>query len=252
MYFAPTGGLLALTAFISITTYLEKMSNKAESHCKLNLSLITVNILISMITVIVCAIQIFFLSSQYAEICSHISIVERLSWRKLAYNSNTFKWIFMRKVIVTVLAYFWPIPFSWCLWSRLVLFASNITLKAFVLMILIQALFYIELLDYMLKCFIDAIATNSVNVSAVKAITVHDSTVQQLKIEIAHYKLVHFHLWCISQKINKLFGWIIVVIVLQYFVFVICNVSWAFKMIYLKGFLTEFIRKLISVETRSC
>lgn len=70
-------------------------------------------------------------------------------------------------------------------------------------------------------------------------------TAQYITEEISQYKHVHFHLWEISEKINQLFGWIIVAIVLQYFAFAIFNVFWAFKMVYLEGASFELFRKMI-------
>lgn len=241
VHYIPTGGLVALAITTSISTYLYKFSTDPNIHTELKLTLILINTLSPMLTVVVCAVQTVFVSPYFAGICSHISIIESLSWRKCSFHSQAFKRRFMRKFSIFAFAFMMPILFSMFFNIKIIPFAGTSMLKALLLLISIQAFFYIDLLDHMLKCFvrhIDAQAANTDDAS---------HTAQQLKDEISQYKHMHFHLWEISAKINKLFGWVIVAIVLQYFAFAIFYVFWAFKMVYLEGYTSEFFRKTTSV-----
>lgn len=239
VHYIPTGVLVVLAITTSISTYLYKFSTDPDVHSELNLTLILINTLTPMLTIVVCAIQMVFLSPYFAEICSQISIIERLSWQKCSFDSKAFKRHFMQKISITAFAYMLPIVVSMFFSIKIIPFFYSSILKALLLLVLIQAFFYIDLLDHMLKCFVRHIDVQAAN-------TEMDSrTAQYITEEISQYKHVHFHLWEISEKINQLFGWIIVAIVLQYFAFAIFNVFWAFKMVYLEGASFELFRKMI-------
>lgn len=245
--YIPSVGFVAVSAMLAVIAYVYRNSDNPNSNCRLNLGIIFTKVTVAMITVITCATRSIFRSEDFAEIWSHIGAIERLAWRQLTYDSKEFKRFFLRKCVLTVLVFMFPRPFSFCFRDRLLLLFSLDAIKAFVLLILIQPLFYIDLLDYMLKCFvrhIDAQATNAVMIATVEAITIHDLTLHQLKICIGQYKQVHLHLWSISQKINQLFGWIIVVVLMQYFVSAISNMAWVFKLLFVKTSMTESTRKL--------
>lgn len=244
--YIPIGGLVAFSVILSISVYIYQILHDSNVHTQMNIWFMFFTLLTPTITVIMCATQMIYQLPHFGEICSLLCAVERLTWQKFSFDSKTFKRQFLLKISLMSFAYIMPILFTVCFNQWLISYFGVLTLKAIVLLMLIQAFFYVELLDHMLKCLnrhIDGQVTNTAMAATLQTITAPNPTADQLKIKLVQFKLVHFHLWSISQKINELFGWIIVAIVLQNFAYAIFNVAWTFAMIYLNGFLTDILRK---------
>lgn len=241
-HYIPSGLLIFVSIF---TTYSITVSNLwFIQDSRMNLMLYFIYYLSPMLTVLVCAIQIVFLSSYFAEICSQISIIECVSWRKNSCNSMVFSCHFLRRVFIIIAAFVVPELHKLGTiggmhpWTHYSIAASYATLKAFIFLALLQPLLYIDVLDYMLQCFIRHVElrASTVTTATIRTINFRSPTAKQLAAEISHFKRWHFVLWEISENINQLFGWTIVVIFLHNSMFVIWNLilSWllAFEYIY--------------------
>lgn len=234
VHYIPTGVLIFVTVF---TTYNTAFSNLLFiQDSRMNLMLYFIYYLSPMLTVLVCAIQIWFLSSYFAEICSRISIIESVSWRKITCNSTVFNRHFLRRVFIILAALVVPELHKLCTfgevhsWKHYSIAASYATLKAIIFLALLQPLLYIDVLDYMLQSFIRHVKMRAATETTahLKTIIFRRPAAKQLAAEISHFKRWHFVLWEISEKINHLFGWTIVVIFLHNSMFVIWNLilSW--------------------------
>lgn len=242
VHYIPTGVLI----FVSVsTTYSITVSNLSFiQDSRMNLMLYFIYYLSPMLTVLVCAIQIVFLSSYFADICSQINIIECVSWRRISCNSKVFSRRFSRRVFIIMAALVGPELHKLGTieemhsWTHYSIAASYVTLKAFIFLASLQPLLYIDVLDYMLQCFIRHVEMRAATetTATMKPINFRRPAAKQLTAEISHFKRWHFVLWEISEKINQLFGWTIVVIFLHNSVFVIWNLilSWllAFEYIY--------------------
>lgn len=234
--YIPLGLLAAITTIASISIIWDIVQVRGANGIGLAMgstqfAFALIDAFLPTITVIVFAIQIIFLSPQFGKICSLVSIVEHASTRKIDFDADAFKRRFIRKVLMIVLAFILPLSsmfYSYGSW-RIAHFGV-MGLKALVVLILIQALFYILLLDHMLECLIRHIQKQATAI--MEPTTINNSTTSQLKSHLMHFREVHIHLWSLSQRINEIFGWIIVIIVLQYFIWTTYNMFVAFRLIY--------------------
>lgn len=252
-YSIPTGVMVALTLIISASLLIDLIWY-FNTFSTLTIANNIFQMLIPTITVIVFAIQLVFLSPPFGEICSLIRIAEHTSMQRINFDSIAFKRQFIRKVSVIAFAFITPYLSVLCFSSRY-RFLGNMALKAIVLMIWIQAFFYIEVLDHMLKCFIRHIekkTTDTAMTTNVETIIADNSEAVQLKFQILQFQRVHFHLWSISQKINELFGSIIFIIVLQCFVWAVFIAFIIFQTFFWDGGSGFVLRSKLKCTHRKC
>lgn len=124
------------------------------------------------------------------------------------------------------------------------------TLRAIKFLMLLQAFFYIDLLDHTLQCLNEHLGRRvaaKTMVIATRTCTRTDTfrhPATKLREDIYLFKLLHFHFWEISEKINSLFGWTIVIIFLQQFFYATYNVYFAyFVMVQSSMDVVTFLRK---------
>lgn len=248
--YVPTGVLVLLTIITSINNCSGKNLPSYNPVDKSGLVVVFVNTLSQLVTVIVCVIQMVLLSPCFAEICSQISVIERLSWRKLTCNSKVFERRFMRHAYIVLVSFATPILFT--LYAKPLTFENFLVttglsiLRAIVFLALLQAFFYVDLLDHMLQSFVRHVDMRAKTASsaAVQTVNFRSPATKQLTAEIFHFKVLHFNLWEISESINDLFGWTIVVIFLQHFSYAIYNVHYAFTVMNVHPVdMKEFVRK---------
>lgn len=234
--YIPLGILAAFTSIASITIIWDVVQIRGANAIGLTMgstqfAFALIDAVLPTITVIVFAIQAIFLSPHLGKICSLVSIVEHASTRRIDFKADAFKRLFIQKVSLIAFAFMLPLSsmcYSFGSW-RIAHFGV-MGLKALVVLILIQALFYILLLDHMLKCLIRHIEKQAMAI--VEPTTINNSETNQLRNHLMHFREVHYHLWAISQRINKIFGLIIVIIVLQYFIWTTYNMFVAFRLIF--------------------
>lgn len=232
--YIPTAVLLAITVITSIATFAFRHVRDSVSEPSVNTIFINISTLI--MTVLICTIQMVYLSPFFAEICSQICIIERLSWRKFSFDLNAFRSHFMRRACVTLISFILPISIKVYLnpLSRddICVTTGLAILRALMFMALLQAFFYVDLLDHMLQCFVSHVSLRAATATTaiVQTVNFHSPAAKQLKAEILHFKLLHFNLWEISEKINHLFGWTIVAVFLQHFIYAVYNVYFGYSL----------------------
>lgn len=231
----PTGALIVFTVVTAIATCVCKFLNDPDN--KHGANTLFVNTLTLMVTTTLCAIQMVFLSPYFDEICSQISNIERLCWRKFSFDLNAFRRHFSQRAFITLASFILPVVIKLyakpMTWDNFFVTIGLATLRAFMFLILLQVYFYVDLLDHMLQCFAEHIETraSTASTATVQTVNFHSPAAKQLKAEILHFKLLHFNMWEISEMINHLFGWTIVIIFLQHFIYSIYNVYFAYFII---------------------
>lgn len=227
MRYIPTGSLIALSIITSVGTYIYLTINRPACKAYFMISYITA----PTITVLFCALQVFFLSPSFARISSQINTFERWSRKMFLIEPVAFRRNFCRRACFLLIASimpFWPWMFRGR--THMLLTSTIIALRAFVFLIYVHAFFYIEILDYLLQCFVRYVDVRSTTVGVrtnVKTICSPNRLAQKLKTEIYHWKLLHFKLWQIAKSINQLFGWTILAILLHNFLFTISYMYFA-------------------------
>lgn len=232
VHYIPTGVLFILTVSVSICTCVCKLIS--DPHITSSTTSLFINTLTLMITVLVCSIRMVFVLPYFSEICAQISIIDRLSWRKFSLDLDKFRRHFMRRVYITLITFILPVvvklygkPPSWDVY---VVAMGIATLRAIMFSILLHAFFYVDLLDHMLQSFVRHVdmRASTATTAAVQTISFRSPAAKQLTAEIFHFKLLHFNLWEVSEKVNHLFGWTIVIVFLQHFSYAIYNVYAAY------------------------
>lgn len=189
-----------------------------------------------MLSLVPCAIQMVYLWSYFAKIWTHIDIIERSWWREMSTVSTTLQRHFMRRVYVMIVLFLMKIAVSLCgrdinLTTIFITIGLH-TLRAVTMLFVLQAYFYIDLLDHLLQGFVKQVDSRATTVTAVSAWNLkclRTPVTYQLRAEIMHFKSIHFRLWTISEQINHLFGGVIIIIFLQYFAFSVYSVYVAYK-----------------------
>lgn len=237
--YIPTVTLFTITVATSITTCIYKYVQDLSVEWGHSTFFINTSTLI--FTVLVCVIQTAFLPRYFAAICWQLSIIERISWRTIRFDMIAFRRHFMRRVVITLISFAIPIVLKmylkpWTLSSFSVTIGLAI-LRALMFMILLQAFFYVDLLDHMLQCFVHHVSLRAATATTTVArtVTFRSPAAKQLKADILHFKVLHFNLWEISEKINNLFGWTIFMIFLQHLIYASYNVYMAYFLITHQG-----------------
>lgn len=253
--FIPTGMLAVFTIITSIVTCVSKfLGDPSFSSSTTSLFINTATLLTS---VSLCLIQMVFLSPYFAEISSQISKIERLSWRKFSFDMVPLRRHFIRCVYITLVSVILPVivklyekSFTW---DRYIVTTGLAILRAIEFSILLHAFFYVDLLDHMLQRFVRHVnmRASSATPVIVQTISFRSPAAKQLTAEIFHFKLLHYNLWDISEKINHLFGWVIVIIFLQHFTYVVYNVYAAYSTLSLQSLsVFNILRKSIGLVVR--
>lgn len=185
------------------------------------------------VTLLPCALHTVHHWRKFAQICSYISVIENLSWRRFACVSNDFQRRFMWKSSIILIMLFVKFLTSLYLMKKitgLIILATTVLniLRSLVFLYILHACFYIDLLNHMLQCFVRYLNSRSTNETMTYF---RDKTAHQLTAEMLRIKLIHLYLWKMSEKINHSFGWIICIAFFQYFVFVVYCVFNAFEML---------------------
>lgn len=228
LQYIPTGALIASSIIISVGTYIHLTIYRPTCKAHFMISYLSA----PAITVLFCAIQAIFLPQIFARTCSQISTFERWSRKKFLIEPEAFRRHFCRRACFLLIASimpFWPWMFRG--WNHLLMTSVIIALRAIVYMVFVHAFFYVEILDYLLQCFVRYVDVQATTVGLrtnVKIVRSPNCLAQQIKIEINHWKLLHFKLWQISKSINHLFGWTILAIFLHNFLFAINYMYFAF------------------------
>lgn len=206
LHYIPTAGLIGLVISIGSFVFFT-MSNQRPQFS----IFVLLYVFVPTSTMLVCAISSVFFSPYFAKICTKINHFENLSKKKFSLDPKAFLRHFMRRTGIVLVTFTVPqlVAFYRAL-DPYMLIATVTIMKGLVDLALIQALFYVDLLDYLLECFVrhvrmraklTELPTNE------KKLSVRGQLVRELKVEICQYKLLQFELWKISRNIDRLFGW---------------------------------------------
>lgn len=253
--YIPSGGLITFTvmALMGCSTYLYIQSS---THKKKSNTFLLVHIFAPILTMLVCTMQMVLLSSRFAKIHSQIRIFEHLSQNRFSIDSKGFRRYLMRRLYTMSITFFMPTAVQiFGGWTSVFMATVSITMVVLVFIAFVHAFFYIVLLDHLLDCFVRYVEmrANAVATSITKRTNyipiAHRFVKGQLKVEIFHYKHLHFTLWDISRNINKLFGWTFVTIFMYYFLYAIYYVYAVFVRIQMP-YSSALLRKSIDVHGR--
>lgn len=112
----------------------------------------------------------------------------------------------------------------------------------------INVVFYIDLITYNLAHLNDVIVKDTIdnsddnlNLFVVKKLRT-DAMIRQ---RLTKYKVIHFHLWRITEQTNEFFGWMLIAILLQSFSDSVYTAIWQLKVLYEAWNFIRIIRKYI-------
>lgn len=230
--YIPTIGQLVLVSITSIGTSFWKFHLNYNPINYSGFVHVSIILLTMAFTVFVCALQMVFLSSYFDGIRLRIDIIERLSFRRFSFDSEVFQHHFMLRLYIISVAFI--IPFFLTMHAQpttldyLIVNVGMHIPRAFIFLNLLQAFFYADLFDHLMRSFVRFVEMRALSIETIDSIVIRSPTAKQLKIELFQFKLLHFKLWEISENINHIFGWVILVVFLQYFMIIIHNVYFAY------------------------
>lgn len=120
----------------------------------------------------------------------------------------------------------------------------------------LNATFFIDLITYHLKHLNGAITrdtedskiTGNANVFVVKPKLGWKPTADFTHQQLFQFKVVHFHLWRISDDVNQIFGWTLIAMSFQSFLDFVYTVIWMLQMFNEKWNFISFMRKHFSEQ----
>lgn len=71
---------------------------------------------------------------------------------------------------------------------------------------------------------------------------------EMIRARLSKFKIIHFHLWRITEQTNELFGWTLIAISLQSFANFVYTVIWQLKVLYEEWNFINIIRKILEVR----
>lgn len=116
--------------------------------------------------------------------------------------------------------------------------------------IYVNVIFYIDLIAHNLK-HLNKIMIVSVNHNAAGKSNVF--VVQKVRSgemirgRLSKFKIIHFHLWRITEQTNEFFGWMLIAISLQSFTDFVYTAIWQLKVLYEALSFINIIRKILEV-----
>lgn len=223
VHYIPTGALIALMTSIGSFVYRKVPTVVLGPFMEYVLCLY---VLFPVFTLLVCAFQVVFLLPYFGKIWSQINTLEHLSREKFFLDPTEYRRRFKRRVYIILATFI--LPYLNVLFDvdivTMIMTTATLTLRVLVILPLIQVLFYVGLLDYLLKCFVRHLNLRSATTKLPINVLITGfcgQQVNELKAEISQYKRLHFELWQLSAHINTLFGWTNVAFFLHNFFFIV-------------------------------
>lgn len=232
--YLPPMFLLIATTLITIVSY--SFVTEFSVANRVGLPVIVVNTTAQLLTMFVAIGQSIFLSPRLTELFLQIRTIDQLGNCKLSIDLVALSRSLFYRLLLTSGAYLMAIVLTILLkqltWSNVVMFTSLFILRALTVLVVFHMLFYIDLFDSIISAFVKYVderattyltaTTNAAtSVSAVSIINFRDADIRDLMNEFNFIKFMHLHLWEISQTINSLFGWSLVVMCFQYFLYAV-------------------------------
>lgn len=198
-----------------------------SSFSKIANAQLSILLILDLVTAFVVAGQAFFLSSHYSKLYEQVHTIEHLSRKKFSWDLNGLRRSYIRKICVTCAAFSTPYIAIMCTKpinaSFIIVITCDFILATFSLVTYFHALFYIQLLNHMLQTFVKYVEFRATTFPTSNVTTIHDrdSNVTRMKLEMYYFKLLHFNLCEFSQTINFLFGWVLLIYLLDHFLYTI-------------------------------
>lgn len=152
---------------------------------------------------------------------------------RIAYGS--FKKRFGWKVVIIALSYlqYIVVRFVQARKTRYFRFSSQLRiLQAITMFTFLHIIFYIEALSFHLTELNDVIRSGEVQTSSLPALGTSNTNTNHYRNKLKSVKIIHFHLWLASQRVNNAFGWVLIVLFLYAFSdFTLC-VFWFYEELY--------------------
>lgn len=224
--FLPSVLLLVMSTFFTVVTYVLLIDFGYYNN--LGYPVIVMNASTQLLTIFVAVGQSILLSPYFAQLFSQIRVVDQMEHRKFSIDLPAFRYSLLKRFILTCTAYFTGLTVTFIIksvtWSNVAVFMSLFTLRSLTVLIVFHMVFYIDLFECIIRAFVQYVeqqATTTITTAAISIVNVHDGDIQHLMSEFHFIKFMHLHMWEISQTINNLFGWTLIVICLQYFLYAI-------------------------------
>lgn len=224
--YAPSVVLLIVTTLLTSVTYILMIDY--STYNRLGYPVVAMNASTQLLTMAVAVGQSIFHSSYFVELLSQIRVVDQMEQQKLVIDLPSFRRSLLKRFILTCTSYLFALLLTFIIkpvtLGNAVVFMCLFLLRSFTVLILFHMLFYIDLFDCIIRAYVqyvDKQATAITTAAAVPLLNIRDGDIRNLMSEFSFIKFMHLHLWEISQTINNLFGWPLVVICLQYFLYAI-------------------------------
>lgn len=225
----PTAFLLIFT--ISVSTVLCLNSNFILDYAvssgfkRILLTLLVLSLAILPINIFVAAGQTVFLQSHYEQMYAQIEVAEQLLRSRMVLHFQDLHRSLLRHTYIICGAYLLPylaIVATKTLTSKnMLIMGCDVIMTYLTLTCYFHAIFFIRLLNYMLKTFVKYIEVRTLTIANAITFDSETSIVTLMSAEMFYYKLVHFNLWELSQVINQIFGWSLSVYLLEQFLYAI-------------------------------
>lgn len=224
--YIPTGVLLllAISAATLLGTYATSFGEYTllSSFSKIANIQLAVLLTFDLLTVFLVASQAIFRPSHYSNLYAQIIVIEQLSRKKFALDLKGLRRVLVRRMCIICAAFSLPyiaISFTKQITrNNLIIMGCDCTLATLSLITYFHALFYIQLLNHMLKSFVKYVEFRATTFPTmnITAINSRESKFTLIKHELYYFKLIHFNLCEYAQTINHIFGWILFVYLLDH------------------------------------
>lgn len=224
--YIPTGVLLilAISAAILLCKYATSFGEYTllSSFSKIANIQLAVLLTFDLLTVFIVAGQAIFQPSHYSNLYAQIIVIEQLSSKKFTLDLNGLRRVLIRRMGIICGAFSLPyiaISFTKQIThDNLMIMACDCTLATLSLITYFHALFYIQLLNHMLKSFVKYVEFRATTFPTMNITTINcrESKVTLIKLELYYFKLMHFNLCEYAQTINQIFGWILFIYLLDH------------------------------------
>lgn len=218
---------ILLTILLTAIKYISTFS--AESFTTTGSVIVFIGLLSYVSTVFISVGQSLFHSSYFALLFTQISAIEQTSRKNYSFDFQSFHRNYFRQSYVILISSVLPSFITYYLGSSasvtyLLVVMFSFALKFMTLIPIYHALFYIHLLDQMLKSFAKYVDVQATTAVLEIATNPRRCQAKYLKSELNYYKLLHFKLWEAGQSINNIFGWTLTTVLMQHFVHSLFNV----------------------------
>lgn len=230
--YVPSGVLIlfaiCVSSFVCIlskffTNYTLKDSYSAVLVAQLGFLLTTFSLI-----VLLAAGQTFFISSRFEQLYAQIDVIEQLASKKTAWDLIGLRRYLISRLGLVSIGFL--IPYIITLSSKpmtlnnLALLGCVFILRFLSLITFFHAIFSIELLNHMLQSLVRYVesrisAAMTTNTIVIKSRRRGDAN--PIKFEMYYFKLLHFNMWEMAQTINRLFGWVLLLFLMQFSLFIV-------------------------------